>query len=892
MLNLRLRQEFRDKRLKGTVIDFTNRHGTGALDRPAAEFLNITYPAIDLLKTIEALGSGKSRPIVIIGQRGQGKSHLMAALSQMYKDPIAAQNWLKSWSTFLDREDIAELKLDTGRKIIAESMHLQKYKFLWDLLFDCHPHGIFIKGKWEGSGPAKTDIPSSDLLVEMFEKQSTVLILDEFQTWYEGLTNTKQYPWKQWAFNFIQILSEISEKNPEILSLVVSVRDGDSDSAQQIYRINPVRVDFKGPQANKDRQRLLLYRIFENRMQVAESDIRQLIQTHIEEYFRLYNIPVPEQEKHFDEFLHAWPFSPKLIQLLNDQVLIATGTQETRDLLRILVDIFKGSGDSSPVLTAADFSITNEESGVASLLDSVANQLHRDLRSKALRNLEAVKEATEGTLQKLDHLVEILSALWLRSLSLEKISGARPEELQLDITRSRKIDDNQFHAELAIIEENSFNIHRTGGRLVFLNEDNPQSKLLAHAKNDRFFVGGEDANYLAQEIRYVLGGQEEISSVGRIIVLKKDWEGSPWKDVEECDKPENWDGRIPHIVIPKGEIKSKDLGNWLKNNITRYRNTVRFILAKEGLETIFYDKPLLVTARAVYLAKEWKSKDLKYSGLHIKFQKELREQLQNRFDRFAILNVWNYTKPESCEFHLMSYKEQGNKILPKIQELIRRDLFIHEEFEAVVLAGAKNNSSIATIIDQLKEPMIGGMPSIPWLGEIEVKEYILRLCASGKIQINLSGRDLLSSRPGEQEDLAWNRMKGKLGTGRQLEQTTLHEPDSIVSSGGGKTIEIPKTISQEYPISTENSNQFEVKDPPNIFTGSPPSQTNRKKLTTPDTSSLNLLGKLENWGIVPGTKVENIRISIGKMSGIQLQELIRKLPDGIIYSLEIEKEDL
>jgi hypothetical protein len=81
----------------------------------------------------------------------------------------------------------------------------------------------------------------------------------------------------------------------------------------------------------------------------------------------------------------------KTSQLLDDQVLIATETQETRDLLRILVDVFKESGDDTAILTPANFSLTSEKSGVTSLLDSVASQLHRDLRENALRNLEAVK---------------------------------------------------------------------------------------------------------------------------------------------------------------------------------------------------------------------------------------------------------------------------------------------------------------------------------------------------------------------------------------------------------------------------------------------------------------------------------------------------------------------
>ncbi|SMG65662.1 hypothetical protein BMETH_3685_0 [methanotrophic bacterial endosymbiont of Bathymodiolus sp.] len=33
--------------------------------------MNITYPSIDLIKTIEAVAPEKSRPAVIIGARGQ-----------------------------------------------------------------------------------------------------------------------------------------------------------------------------------------------------------------------------------------------------------------------------------------------------------------------------------------------------------------------------------------------------------------------------------------------------------------------------------------------------------------------------------------------------------------------------------------------------------------------------------------------------------------------------------------------------------------------------------------------------------------------------------------------------------------------------------------------------
>lgn len=897
MLDLKLREEFRGKKLKGTMVDFTNRQGTGALDKSAEEFLNITYPSVDLLKLVEALQPGKARPVVIIGSRGQGKSHLMAALAHMYKDPSATDNWLKSWAGQLHRDGLTNLALNRDVEVITESLHQHNYTFLWDLLFDKHPEGKYIRGKWEGLGDSKSEVPGTALFLEMFQKKPAVLILDEFQTWYEGLTNTKQHPRRNWAFNFIQILSEIAEENPELLTLVLSVREGDSDAAQQVYRINPVRIDFKGPEAKRDRQKLLLYRIFENRIQIPEPDIENLIAAHLNEFYRLYHIPGSEQERHKDEFIHSWPFSPLLMKLLDDQVLIATQTQETRDLLRILVDVFKDAGERSPILTVADFSITEEKSGVASLLDSVANQLHRDLRSKALRNFEAVKEAVEGTTQKVPNLGTILSSLWIRSLSLENMAGARPAEIQLDITRSKPIDDNLFSVELEAIKENSFNIHQKGDRLVFLNEENPQAKLMAHAKNDKLFNEGQDVEHLAQEIRYVLGGSETNSSLGRVIVLKKSWQSNPWVDVDEKDRPENWDNRIPHVVIPKGNVKVKELGIWLKEKVSKHRNTIRFILAKETMEPVFYDKGLLVLARAVYLAKQWKNADANYSALHVKYQKELRDQLKVRFDRYAVLDTWNFGNPDQCEFEINSHKAEGDRIVPAIHEKIKTDLFLAEDFEDLVLEAAKRNDSFATVLDQLKEPMGGGNPCIPWLGENEAKEHIVRLCARGKIEINIGGRELLSSRPGETEDAAWNRMKGKIGTGRTLEETLIHEPDSTVSSGGGQTEDdTDPATSGDYTGTTAtggsavNEGESGGITPGGLFGGGTGTKP-KTPFSSDTTSSLSLLGKLESWGITPGAKVSNVKISIENLTGAQLQELIKKLPDGVSYGLNLEKED-
>jgi hypothetical protein len=889
MLGLKLREEFSGRRIKGTMIEMHNRNGTGALDKSASEFLKITYPSIDMLKTVEAVQTGRAEPVVIIGARGQGKSHLMAALSHMHQDQAATVNWLNDWATRLNNPAIAGMQLQYGMHVITESLHLQRYKHVWDVLFDQHPHGTIIKAKWEVHG---TEVPSYDLVLEMAKNKPFILILDEFQTWFEGLTNSNIHKRKAWAFNFIQILSEISSKHPELLTLVVSVREGDSDAAQQLFRVNPALIDFKGPEAKRDRQRLLLYRIFENRMNIQESDIAVLIQAHVEEFLRLNHISGSEHEKCKQQYIEAWPYSPKLLQLLDDQILIATATQETRDLLKILVDVFKAAGDDTAILTPANFSLTSEKSGVTSLLDSVASQLHRDLRENALRNLEAVKNGVPAA--QVPHLEAILSALWLRSLSLENHAGAEPSELQLDITERKAIDDNLFAAELAVIEDNSFNIHHQTNRLVFKNEVNPQAKLLAHAKNDKLFQNDEDVEHLAKEIRYALVGDGNQSNIYRTIVMKKQWRTAPWEDVEEKDHPSHWDNRIPVVVMPKASLDNKELGEWLKTHVAKARNTLRFLLPRVGTGDIFYDKSLLVLARAVYLASDWKNSEREYAQLHLKYQKELREQLQSRFDRFAVLVVWNFADPAQCEFEISQHGAEGLQILEKLDEKIRSELFIPEEFDSMLLDAATNSRSVADLIEQLKEPAPKGAESIPWLGETAVKERIGRACAKGKIAINAKG-SLYEKMPAETAEDAWCRVRGKLGSGKDLEETTMHLPGGSVGSGGtaplppllGVTKASPWGVNEPQPGSGDITPPT-TPNPGSLFGGSGGSFVAHH--SAQNTSTLSLLGKLEQWGINKGSKVKEVKLSTSQLTGAQLEQLLKNLPDGVSYSLDLDKE--
>jgi hypothetical protein len=905
MLGLTLRDEFKGRRLKGTAIELTNRSNTGATQVAAADFLAITYPTADVLKLLEASGPSQGRPIVLKGERGQGKSHLMAVLYHALTSQPDASNWLKNWSSILANERIAGLQLRDGMHVISESMHQQHYKYLWDVLFDNHPNGDYCRGKWEALGDKKTDVPSDTIIMEMLEHTPTVLVLDEFQTWFDGLTNTKQYPWRNWAFNFIQILSEIAKEHPDRLLLVTSVRNGSTDAFQQIQRVNPIIIDFKGPSAKQDRSRLLLHRLFSNRLQVSSDQVAALIGDHIAEYFRLKNIAPAEQDRLRSEFVENWPFATHLMQLLEDQVLIATSAQGTRDLIRVLADLFKQSGDDAAIITAADFRLDDDSSGIAALLDSVANQHHHKLREKALRNLEAVKDAVPDAARRLPRLEGVIGALWLRSLAEINQAGADQATLHVDVTRDRPVDDNAFQVELTTIVENSFNIHEDGNRYIFREEENPQAKLIASARNDRLFQEGQDTAHLAKETRYVLGGSPDTATKYRVIVLPQAWNRDPWESVDEPDQPGQWDERIPLLVLPESPSKpDASLGRWLRDNLQRNRNVVRFILPQDGSTNLFADRDLAVLARCVFLAEQWKGQNPEYGRLQTKYQKELREILKARFDRFAIIANWNFQQPDNCKFHLESHRAQGTDIPEAIDRLINENLFIPEDFEEFIVTAAGNNESVGKLLKELREPRPGGVDCIPWLGETLAKERIIRLCAKGLIAINLRGMEYLQQNDGEDEDTAWRRMRGKLGSGKHLDETYVLLPQNVPGSagvaggtgpGGGTEPPGPTPPGGDQPGGgTSRPGNGETGGGTTgptggggIFGGG---TATRVTVNIPATSALNLLGRIESQGIKAGTQLHDLQLKVGKLTGAQLQEMLRKLPDGMTYELDLEKE--
>lgn len=80
-------------------------------------------------------------------------------------------------------------------------------------------------------------------------------------------------------------------------------------------------------------------------------------------------------------------------------------------------------GEAAALLGAADFRVDDDASGIGALLDSVSNEHHRSLRTKAQQNIISVTEAVANHSTLAPHLQEIVGALWLRSIAVGNLAG-------------------------------------------------------------------------------------------------------------------------------------------------------------------------------------------------------------------------------------------------------------------------------------------------------------------------------------------------------------------------------------------------------------------------------------------------------------------------------------
>jgi hypothetical protein len=337
------------------------------------------------------------------------------------------------------------------------------------------------------------------------------------------------------------------------------------------------------------------------------------------------------------------------------------------------------------------------------------------------------------------------------------------------------------------------------------------------------------------------------------------------------------------------------MGTWIKDHLKVSRNVPRYLLPRKDVGNIYADPELLFYARMDVLGVKWDGEYKRLAERHR--EKELKPRIKKLINKVLVLSKWDFQKASEAEFTTEVIELNGKPAAEVIAEKVKRDLFEPETLHAFALTAAAESKNLKGALDDLMNPRPAGAQCVIWLGKTEMIDRIVGICAKGDIALNVRG-DLLQANSGESEEDVLRRIQSRVSS------TAHQNPESVVlllpqASPGAQTTSKP-IIPQANPSPAPAG---PTASPGGLgghggAGGSPPadifdvdSKHYRPLVAENATSSLNLVGQLETWQIKPATRVRNITVTISEATGAQVDALLKKLPDGMVYGLQLDAED-
>lgn len=429
-----------------------------------------------------------------------------------------------------------------------------------------------------------------------------------------------------------------------------------------------------------------------------------------------------------------------------------------------------------------------------------------------------------------------------------------------------------------------------------------------------------DQEYIRDFLNHMLKSPDSVSELPSTpIVLDTNWRQAPWANVKDQERPASWADKPVLLVIPQSpQDDSETLGPWLVDHVTVNRNMVRFLIPKSEESNIYDDVELRILARCALSASEWGESDPQFKKLANSYKTKLTDKLKSRFDRYALLDVWDYETPTQCTFRGDKHGSTGAKIPKAIEDHIRTNFFDDADFEKLVIQAAKRDETIQQLLALLQAEPLPGAQAIVYLGETPIYESVLNVVASDDIAdadavaINV-GSTWFKKEANESKDECLIRLRQKAWrTGVELRRITLRERDKI---GSGGISVVPPGVNEPPPGSTfpppggsstpgglgggptqplggaGTGAGTSILPPlgPGAGTGGgilPPAQPVIRR-SMGAKKGIDLLGDLERWGLPDKQTVTQATLTISGVSIKELRDFVTRMPPKLQGELQI-----
>lgn len=436
--------------------------------------LRVTYPTqpIKLLiqqVTEKLMGKTHKGGLVVRGSYGSGKSHTLLTLFHLCRNAQRANKWCQQRGLpFRFPDDV---------RVAATQLVGEMATSLWgDLL------------KRLGEEALINDIkrfPSREQWASLGRKQPTVLLIDELEAWYEGLSSQER-PVQR---NALQNLMEAAELDDVPLFVVVSVYGVNHEVMAILNRTQPPVLDVG---TAEDRWKIVRHRLLD---ELDDKKSGEIVQRYLQTYKRV-KASLPSLQD-FDELRKEmerhYPFCPHFLRKVFEVYSLMPRHEMTRGVIGLCATLLRRWAKERDLILTGDLDVMEEE--IAS-----------DLRKLDPMLVENAQKDLQERCREIDYAAEFLGAALLYSVGGQK--GISEEELWLATLRpERNINDLQYALEET--NKRARFLERQNGNFVVTVEESLEKRLEQDAQQLITTSEGRQkaAERLKEELRRTMGAE-------------------------------------------------------------------------------------------------------------------------------------------------------------------------------------------------------------------------------------------------------------------------------------------------------------------------------------------------------------------------------------------------
>src|ERR1035441_3131297 len=259
-----------------------------ALEARAGDFLQSTFISGEIRRLVEAfalrLNSAEAEPGLFLaeGPKGVGKSHGLLIPLHLCSSPAECHPWLA--------ENPLGFSAPAGTRVITRKFTDFPLESLWGVI-----------GEELGASFRADQPPNLDQFRAALNGKKLVLIFDELESGVRSISNPAL---RQSNMNFLQMLSEESNRADSNVLLIASVYDGNLEPGLTLKRVTRVELRF---QDFTDRRKVLFHRPFKKSPLAPSPEIDSIVQSYLN-IWRRFGIDIPPDYP--DQLPQSFPFTP------------------------------------------------------------------------------------------------------------------------------------------------------------------------------------------------------------------------------------------------------------------------------------------------------------------------------------------------------------------------------------------------------------------------------------------------------------------------------------------------------------------------------------------------------------------------------------------------------